>query len=188
MFFIQDTTHTLYEEKKSKFYSFLTPYENFENLHEELKLQHPKARHIIWAYRYINKENQIVENSTDDEEPKGSAGKPTLSVMRGKELVNCAILTVRYFGGIKLGIGGMVRAYTSSANLVVDNAMLEPFKDYQYENISIEYPLLSKFEYYCEQNGIVIEEKLFEQKVSLKLKYPKELEKIDFQELIYHIS
>jgi len=77
-----------------------------------LKIEHPKARHIVYAYRELNEFNQIIENSSDDGEPKGSSGVPVLNVLRGEEFINVAILVVRYFGGIKLGIGGLVRAYT----------------------------------------------------------------------------
>ena len=78
--------------------------------------------------RYINEFDQIVENQTDDGEPKGSAGKPSLDVLRGAELVNTALITVRYFGGIKLGIGGMVRAYGGAVNEVISQSNLVKYE------------------------------------------------------------
>lgn len=115
-------TELCYEIKKSKFLVHLIPYDQFTQWQEKLKRDHPKARHIVYAYRYINQFDQIVENLSDDGEPKASAGPPTLAAIRGKELVNTAVLTVRYFGGIKLGIGGLVRAYGKSVNEVIEEA------------------------------------------------------------------
>ena len=109
------------EEKKSKFHSFLVPYSQFEEKLEELKKSHPKARHFVTAFRYLNEYGQIVEGSSDDGEPKGTSGKPTLKVLQGHNLVNVAIITVRYFGGTLLGTGGLVRAYSDVANLAVAN-------------------------------------------------------------------
>lgn len=116
------------EVKKSKFISFLLPYNQFKEYKERLHKKHPKANHIVYAYRYLNEYNQIVENSSDDGEPKGAASAPTLSQMRGSGLINCALLSVRYFGGTKLGIGPMVRAYSSAARAVIKSAQFSPTK------------------------------------------------------------
>ena len=79
MFFVNQTTNYQYEIKKSKFISYLFPYSEFENLLNELKKEHTKARHFIYAFRYLNEFEQIIERSSDDAEPKGTAGKPTLN-------------------------------------------------------------------------------------------------------------
>ena len=86
-------------------------------------VKHPKARHHVYAYRYLNEYEQIVENSSDDGEPKGTSGKPSLHVLAGHELINTAVIIVRYFGGIKLGTGGLVRAYSDAVNSVINNAV-----------------------------------------------------------------
>jgi putative IMPACT (imprinted ancient) family translation regulator len=99
---VEDTFFQRYEVKKSIFISYLTPIENFQPLMTKLKEEHPKATHIVYAYRKLNEFDQIVENQSDDNEPKGCAGQPTLAVLRGEEIINSALLTVRYFGGIKL--------------------------------------------------------------------------------------
>ena len=101
------------EIKKSSFIAYLAPLASFETLRAQLRQQHPKARHIVWAYRTLNEPGQIVENSSDDGEPKSTAGAPCLNALRGAELINAAVLVVRYFGGIKLGTGGLVHAYAS---------------------------------------------------------------------------
>ncbi len=68
-----------------------------------LKKEHPKAVHFVYAYRTLNEYNQIIEDKSDDGEPKGTSGIPSLNVLRGYDLVNTAVITVRYFGGTKLG-------------------------------------------------------------------------------------
>ncbi len=118
----------IYEIKRSKFIAHLAPISDFATLREQLKVEHPKASHIVYATRELNAQDQIVENSSDDGEPRGVAGVPTLNVLRGNELINVGLLTVRYFGGIKLGTGGMVRAYGSAAREVVSVAELIPWQ------------------------------------------------------------
>jgi len=112
------------EVNRSKFMTYLVPMSEYKGLQEKLKKEHPKANHVIYALRYLNGFDQIVENSSDDGEPKGCAGTPALNVMRGEELINCAVLIVRYFGGIKLGTGGMARAYALAVKNVLNEAIL----------------------------------------------------------------
>ncbi|CAA6805896.1 MAG: FIG000605: protein co-occurring with transport systems (COG1739) [uncultured Sulfurovum sp.] len=136
-----------YEVKKSKFIAHLVPIAQYKGLQEKLKAEHPKARHVVYALRYLNEFDQIVENSSDDEEPKGAAGVPSLNVLRGKELINVAVLTVRYFGGTKLGIGGMARAYASAVKEVVSVADIKKYeKEFSYEFHS-SYSDVQKSEY-----------------------------------------
>ena len=136
------------EIKKSTFIAFITPYENFKTLRKELKERHPKSRHIVWAYRYLNEYKQIVEDLSDDGEPKGSSAPPVLNLLRGEELINSALLVVRYFGGIKLGIGGLVRAYGSVSKEVIREAEIFSYverEEFLFETI---YSLVGKYEYF----------------------------------------
>jgi uncharacterized YigZ family protein len=142
--------------KRSKFLSYLVPIADCETMRRALKTEHPKANHIVTAYRRFNERGQIVENSSDDGEPKGCAGVPTLNVLRGHELVECAILTVRYFGGIKLGTGGMVRAYTLAAGSVIQRAVLERWVQRERYRIRCSYTALSRVEYLIEELGIEV--------------------------------
>ncbi|SHO81686.1 FIG000605: protein co-occurring with transport systems (COG1739) [hydrothermal vent metagenome] len=131
---ITQTFTATYEVKHSKFIAYLTPIENFKSLREELKANNPKANHIVYALRNLNEFEQIVENSSDDGEPKGSSGVPALNVLRGKELINVSLLIVRYFGGIKLGIGGLARAYGNATKMVVDACeLVEYIKEINYK-------------------------------------------------------
>jgi len=108
------------EINRSKFITYLVPMSEYEGLQEKLKSEYPKANHVVYALRYLNAFEQIVENASDDGEPKGCAGTPALNVLRGEEMINCAVLIVRYFGGIKLGTGGMARAYALAVKNVLN--------------------------------------------------------------------
>ncbi|SFV52080.1 FIG000605: protein co-occurring with transport systems (COG1739) [hydrothermal vent metagenome] len=121
---IKTSSTSITEVNRSKFITYLVPYSEYKGLQEKLKLENPKANHVVYALRYFNKFDQIVENSSDDGEPKGCAGVPALNVLRGEELINCAVLIVRYFGGIKLGTGGMARAYALAVKNVLTEADL----------------------------------------------------------------
>jgi len=132
------------EVKKSKFISHLVPYPEFDSYRQELLSKHPKANHIVFAYRYLNEQSQIVEAGNDDGEPKGCAGVPVLNVLRGNDLIESAILIVRYFGGIKLGTGGMVRAYALAVKELLKEAVLIPYEkkvEYRFET---SYSLVDK--------------------------------------------
>ncbi len=161
MYYIsQHTTQTL-EVKQSKFIAHLIPYNLYDTTLEALKIEHPKARHFVVAYRYLNKFEQIVEHSSDDGEPKGTSGKPSLMVLQGKELINTAVIIVRYFGGTKLGTGGLVRAYSDAVNLVVDSSELLEYKKQTQSMIEIQYTDLRFVEYELESFGVDILKKEF---------------------------
>ncbi len=162
-------TNTL-EIKQSKFIVHLVPHAIYEQTLQKLKQSHPKARHFVTAYRYLNEFNQIVEHSSDDGEPKGTSGKPTLMVLQGADVINSAIITVRYFGGTKLGTGGLVRAYSDATNLVLESANLKEYKEEIFKTISFKYTNLRKVEYECLRCGVDIVQKVFSDKTLYKLK------------------
>jgi uncharacterized YigZ family protein len=166
---IDISTHTL-EVKQSKFIAWLTPYKDYETTLEKLKEQHPKARHFVTAFRYLNEFDQIVEHSSDDGEPKGTSGKPSLMVLQGQELINSAVIIVRYFGGTKLGTGGLVRAYSDAVNLVIHEAEFREYKKEKFCMIEIEYSDVRFIDYECESFGIDILEKVFDSKITYKIK------------------
>ena len=102
-------------EKKSKFYGYLLSCEKeaeIKSALEFLKKEHKKATHICWAGRM---KTPFFEKAVDDGEPSGTAGRPILGVMQKKDKQNAAIFIVRYFGGVKLGAGGLVRIYAKVA-------------------------------------------------------------------------
>lgn len=172
-------TQTL-EEKKSKFVAYLFPYENFDEVMFRLKESHPKARHHVYAYRYLNEFDQIVENCSDDGEPKGTSGKPSLAVLAGQGMINTGVIIVRYFGGIKLGTGGLVRAYSDAVNLVINHSERIEYKKLEKKDLKCEYSELSKLEYLLNQENILIEKKEFDVGVTLTLYASKE----EFEQLM----
>jgi len=141
---IDKAYESLTEVNRSKFLTHLVPYSEYAGLQERLKQEHPKANHVVYALRYLNAYDQVVENSSDDGEPKGCAGVPALNVLRGEEMIECAVLIVRYFGGIKLGTGGMARAYAQAVKDALAVAVLVPYeKQISYE-FSTSYSMVDK--------------------------------------------
>jgi uncharacterized YigZ family protein len=152
---IQISNEYTTEVNRSKFITHLVPMSKFEGLQNRLKEEHPKANHVVYALRYLNEFEQVVENSSDDGEPKGCAGVPALNVLRGKELINCAVLIVRYFGGIKLGTGGMARAYALAVKNVLKETILVPYeKEIEY-SFETSYGDVDKTLYKLKQLGLV---------------------------------
>lgn len=107
---------------KSRFVAYkhdLLCLEDVDAIISYLKTEHKRATHICYAYVYSK--TTVSEKCYDDGEPKGTAGYPILNVIKKKNLSNTLVAVVRYFGGIKLGAGGLTRAYTKSASIVLNN-------------------------------------------------------------------
>lgn len=162
MFHVDTLFSKQYEVKKSSFTSYLLPFSHFLHYHDRLKQEHPKANHIVYAYRRYNQYQQIEERASDDGEPKGVAGTPTLNVLRGENLIDVALITVRYFGGTKLGTGGMVRAYTQSAKEVITQSTLLPYHLKKSITFQTPYTLLKRYEHYFDRQKISYHDRIFE--------------------------
>ena len=158
---VEKVFESLTEVKRSKFFTYLVPISQYEGLQTKLKRENPKANHVVYALRYMNVFDQIVEQSSDDGEPKGCAGIPALNVLCGQELIDCAVLIVRYFGGIKLGTGGMARAYAQAVKDVLNEAELAVYEkqiEYRFETA---YSAVDKTLYTLKQFGITEYERDF---------------------------
>lgn len=110
---------SLIEIKKSKFIGLcyeITSQEEAKNIIESLKKEHKKARHIPYAYKVNN-----TAKKTDDKEPTNTAGLPIYNILERKGLNNHLVAVIRYFGGTKLGAGGLLRAYIEATNQATDN-------------------------------------------------------------------
>ncbi len=158
---VERSYEALTEVNRSKFITHLVPISEYEGLQKRLKAEHPKANHVVYALRYLNEYEQIVENSSDDGEPKGCAGTPALNVLRGEELINCAVLIVRYFGGIKLGTGGMARAYALAVKDVLNESVLIPYAKVIEYVFKTSYSDVDKTLYQLKQLGILQYERDF---------------------------
>lgn len=120
----------VYEIKKSKFLAFAYPITNKDEIMfhvKHLKQSYADARHHCFAYILGNPNNTTHAGFDDDGEPNGTAGRPMLNVLQHKAIGNVLVVVVRYFGGIKLGAGGLTRAYGTATNLVVDEMDLVSF-------------------------------------------------------------
>ncbi len=113
---------SLVEIKKSKFFGFcfaVSSQEQVKNILAEIKDDYKDAKHIVYAYR-LKEAGVIKEKFDNDKEPSSSAGQPLLYLLQKKELINKLLIVVRYFGGTKLGVGGLVRAYTQAGQEALD--------------------------------------------------------------------
>jgi uncharacterized YigZ family protein len=116
---------------------------------QTIRERHPKARHVAYA-GVCGASERLSERMSDDGEPSGTAGKPILDVLRAKRLTDCVVSVTRYFGGILLGSGGLIRAYATAASLAVeaaDRAALMPSRHYR---VALEYRHLGAFEHLLE--------------------------------------
>ncbi len=115
--------NTLLKEKGSKFIGFAFPVNNEEELKsalEKIRSEHPKATHHCYAFRMgLNGENY---RANDDGEPSGSAGLPIYNQLLAHEITNILVISVRYYGGTKLGVSGLVKAYKESAKITLEEA------------------------------------------------------------------
>lgn len=110
--------------KNSRFFSkmfYLSKRQKIKKILQQTEQNYKKPTHIVYAYRIIEN-NNIIEFSTDSGEPTNSSGPPILKVINGKELLNICLVVVRYFGGTKLGVGGLIKAYTGSAQIAIKNS------------------------------------------------------------------
>jgi uncharacterized YigZ family protein len=142
---VKATSTGNFRSKGSKFIASLHPLRSEESIPailNEIRKEHPKANHICYAYRTGN--DPLKEHQSDDREPSGSAGLPILRVLQSAGLVNCIATVVRYFGGTKLGIPGLIEAYREAAGDSITNA--EIIEDVFTEQLKIEcsYDLLNE--------------------------------------------
>lgn len=122
---------------------------NIKELIESIKTKYPNATH--YCYAYITKNNQ---KSSDDGEPGGTAGLPMLNVLLKNNLINVLAVTTRYFGGIKLGAGGLVRAYTKSLTTALENNTIEVETGYTIK-IIINYDIQKELDYLLKDEEIL---------------------------------
>lgn len=146
LYTITNETYVELEEKKSRFLAFLVPMDQFEKRLNELKAEHRKANHHVTAFRLIHDDDQIEEGAKDDGEPAGTSGMPMLKVLIGRGLINLGVIVVRYFGGTKLGAGGLARAYSGAASKAIDAADLVPWQRILSETVKCRFDQMSDLE------------------------------------------
>lgn len=165
MYYIVDEYINEIEISRSKFISILVPITSSNDvvgIIDEIKKEYPKANHYCYAY--------VIDNYmkySDDGEPNQTAGKPMLGVLLSKKMNNVLVVVVRYFGGIKLGAGGLLRAYVNSASLVIEKAQLYEKKLLDVISLSVPYSYNKNLFYYLEKNEFIIKNKEFEDKINV---------------------
>ncbi|WP_286708048.1 YigZ family protein [Psychrobacter sp. UBA2514] len=158
------------EIKKSEFIAHAYPVSSREQamFHvEQLREQYPDARHWCWAYIIGDPDNTTSAGFDDDGEPSGTAGRPILNVLQHKSIGNVIIVVVRYFGGIKLGAGGLTRAYAGSAQAAVDQMILQPFVPMTQVQILADFATEAQCRYVVESLEGTIEDVAYSKQVTL---------------------
>ncbi|NLB82250.1 MAG: YigZ family protein [Clostridiaceae bacterium] len=173
-------------EKKSRFISHIAPITNEENVISfinGIKTKYWDASHNVYAY--VLRENAISRYS-DDGEPLGTAGIPTLNVIQKEELLDVCIVTTRYFGGTLLGAGGLVRAYTKAAKSAVDAAGIFRRIYCDLYNINTEYSMVGKIQNAAANAGCIMGETAYTDNVQLQYFVPYNI--LNFKDIIKEVT
>ena len=154
--------------EKSTFIGYAKPIKTEEEAIEfvnEIKKKHKDATHNVWAYTVGKTMN--IQRYSDDGEPQGTAGIPTLEVIKKEDLRDVVVVVTRYFGGVKLGAGGLVRAYTKGAKIGIDAAKVIEKVMYKEVRIKIDYNQLGKVQNEIMNMGYKIKDTLYTDKVEI---------------------
>lgn len=177
---IKETSSAEIVEKKSKFIAnifYVESIEDVENKLKEIRKKYYDAKHNCFAFR-LDKDN--ISRFSDDGEPLGTAGSPMLNILEGRNLSNVLVIVTRYFGGILLGTGGLVRAYSDATIKAIENANIVSKVFGNVVNIEVEYKDLDNFKYYLKNENINIEDISYVEKIIIKIELTdEELKKIN---------
>ncbi len=158
------------EINKSKFIASSFPIQNQDqaiDLIEEISNQYKDATHNCYAYVISN--DILVEKFSDDGEPSGTAGLPILQTIKNKELINTLIIVTRYFGGIKLGKGGLVRAYTKAALGAILDAKIAIMKKHFIYKLTIDYSHKKNLDKVIKEQNLSIENLGYLDKITMEI-------------------
>lgn len=168
-------TEAMYEEKRSTFTALLFPVDNREQAMAELarvKSRYPDASHHCWAYLLGPADQPRSQAFNDDGEPSGTAGKPILHVLTQRGASDCLAIVVRTFGGVKLGAGGLVRAYGASVSQALDRAQWRQVTPKQNIRIDVDFAHEERVRHCLEQRQIAILSVDYAQSVTLSVDVP----------------
>ena len=159
-------------EKRSRFLGRVWPVEGEEEARayiEETRKRHYDARHNCWCWRL----KDGPERYSDDGEPQGTAGQPMLNVFQREEVTNVCCVVTRYFGGVLLGAGGLVRAYTQAAKLALDDAGISVVRRWVEVSVPCPYPLFERMKQEVEGAGGVLGDVEYAADVTVKALLPE---------------
>lgn len=154
-------------EKKSRFIGYISPVQNESEANlflNKIREKHWDARHNVYAYVLKNG----ISKSSDDGEPHGTAGVPILNVIKNNNLYDTIIVVTRYFGGILLGTGGLLRAYSQAATLAISNAQIVTFKFSNIFKLTCKYDQYNKILSVLENFNAKVDESTFLDDINLK--------------------
>lgn len=140
----------------------------------DLRKKYPDASHHCWALVAAAPENSTFWGLSDAGEPSGTAGKPMLQVLSHCGMGEVSVVVCRYFGGTKLGTGGLVKAYTDAVKLVVDACPRETKRLLSPIELTCPYDLIGRIEHLCQRHQVVINERTYSNCLNLKLMVPSE--------------
>src|SRR5690554_418075 len=155
---------------KSKFIGYSIPVKSESealDFIDDIKSKHRDATHNVYAY--VLGENSNTQRFSDDGEPSGTAGVPVLEVIKKENLRNVVVVVTRYFGGIKLGAGGLIRAYTKGAKIGLDAGVIVDMTLHTKLKVRIDYTLYGKIENYLLGEGFLVDDTVFDDGVNIYL-------------------
>lgn len=153
----------LFKDKNSKFYGYAFPVENEDEIKEhleELKKKHHAARH--WCYAWQLGKDTVRYRANDDGEPSNSAGMPIYGQIQSFDLTNILIVVVRYFGGVKLGVGGLIHAYKTAAQMAIDSSRIVTRTINRRFMIRFDYPEMNKVMRVIKENNLNVVDQILE--------------------------
>ncbi len=177
---LQEISEAVYTEKRSKFLAFAMPVETAEEV-KELVAQYAKkyydARHVCYAYMLGHERKEFRAN--DNGEPSGTAGRPILGAINSHELTNVLIVVIRYFGGIKLGTGGLVVAYKEAAHEAIARGVVIEKLVEEEVRVVFEYPYLNQVMRIVKEENPTVVSQSFDNDCEMSLRIRKsEMEKL----------
>lgn len=170
-------------EKKSIFIANIYPIVDEEDAQKklnEVRKKYRDAKHNVFAYRITNG----TERYSDDGEPSGTGGMPILTILRGENLQNILVVVTRYFGGILLGTGGLVHAYSDATKSALEKIEKKEMILHSQYKVTINYELYQTVEYYCRTNNIKIINSIFLDVVVLEIIVKKEKEETLLKKIV----
>lgn len=166
------------EIKKSRFIARIARVESREEVRQWLdqaRSEHPDARHVCWAYQIGRPGSAAEAAMNDDGEPSGTAGKPILNVIQHKDMGDVLVIVIRYFGGIKLGAGGLVRAYASAAESVLSAVERDVQQAMKTASVRIDFADEQPLRHWCETHGAAVVQVDYTVPVSVIVSLPDEV-------------
>lgn len=165
------------EVKKSRFIAWAAPVSSRQQALQwvdKAKAEYADARHHCWAYQLGDSEMATHAAANDDGEPSGTAGKPILNVIQHKQIGNVVVIVIRYFGGVKLGAGGLVRAYAGATEMVLSALPVEQPVPTSDVKVLCDFAHEQTIRHWCTQHQAEVAAVAYTQQVALTVSLPTE--------------